>query len=131
MATKRKVSITHGTCTLLAYKELTIGQSLDTGDAVLILDTKTRQSYEVLRLRDDKERVVGFRLKKMMWYIVDTKTYDIYVCSYAWRCDCPDAEYHGHECKHARALRAALKSCGELPNDNPQPQRYEEVFDDP
>lgn len=46
----------------------------------------------------------GFRLVKS-----DGTAYDIDAES--WQCDCPDATYRGRECKHAKALRAALAVC--------------------
>jgi hypothetical protein len=48
----------------------------------------------------------GYRLVKS-----DSTIYD--VNGEKWQCDCPDATYRGRECKHAKALRAALSAAGQ------------------
>jgi hypothetical protein len=52
-------------------------------------------------------QLVGYRLEKL-----DGQTYDIDAASEPWQCDCPDAVYRERECKHVKALRAALKAAG-------------------
>ena len=42
----------------------------------------------------------------------DGTNYDIDVTGSDWICDCPDASYRQRECKHAKALRAALVKIG-------------------
>jgi hypothetical protein len=48
-------------------------------------------------------RVIAYRLEKL-----DGATYDIDATGPQWTCDCPDATYRQRECKHLRAVRAAL-----------------------
>jgi hypothetical protein len=60
-------------------------------------------SYTVTVLRGPSG-VVGYRLGKD-----DGKTYDIDATGETWKCDCPDATYRERECKHVKALRAALR----------------------
>jgi hypothetical protein len=65
--------------------------------------------YEVLPLYDG-EALVGHRLLK-----ADGTMYDIETACEPWRCDCPDATFHPERpggCKHALALRAALRAAG-------------------
>jgi hypothetical protein len=58
--------------------------------------------YTVTILRSPSG-VNGYRLGKE-----DGKTYDIDAFAETWKCDCPDATYRERECKHVKALRAAL-----------------------
>jgi hypothetical protein len=48
-------------------------------------------------------QLTGYRLEKL-----DGPTYDLDATAEPWRCDCPDATYRNRECKHVKALRAAL-----------------------
>ncbi|HKI36596.1 MAG TPA: SWIM zinc finger family protein [Gemmataceae bacterium] len=48
----------------------------------------------------------GYRLVKP-----DGTAYD--VNGQTWECDCPDATYRGRQCKHSKALRAALRAAGQ------------------
>src|SRR5690349_14876320 len=57
-------------------------------------------AYEVLPLYDGTA-LVGYRLLK-----ADGRMYDL--PADLSRCDCPDATYRERECKHVKALRAAL-----------------------
>jgi hypothetical protein len=67
----------------------------------------------VQRLSDPDGETVGFRMMKLTAFIVDRKLYDIDVCcGKDWLCDCPDAQFQNRECKHVRALRAALAKNG-------------------
>jgi hypothetical protein len=76
----------------------------------------------VQRLSDPDGETVGFRLMRLTDYIVDRKVYDIDVCcGKDWLCDCPDAQFQNRECKHVRALRAALASNG-ITLNAPKPQ---------
>jgi hypothetical protein len=50
-------------------------------------------------------RPPAYRLEKL-----DGPTYDIDATAPEWRCDCPDATYRNRECKHVKALRAALSA---------------------
>ncbi len=117
-ATKSRKSVkpareTHGTCYLKATGNLTLEQALDSGDALLTVHTDRCTNYTVLRLSDPDGETVGYRLMKLTDYIIDRVVYDIDVCcGKDWLCDCPDATYQQRECKHVRALRAALASNG-------------------
>ncbi len=126
----------HGTCRLIPTGNLSLADALESGDAMLAIYPERGEAanYTVQRLADADGRTVGFRLTRLAWYIVDRKLYDIDVTpGFGWRCDCPDAQYRSHECKHVRSLRAALAQAG---IDVPQPQRQEPAadpmeFDDP
>jgi hypothetical protein len=48
-------------------------------------------------------RTAGYQLEKL-----GGPVYDIDATAPEWRCDCPDAIYRERECKHVRAVRAAL-----------------------
>ena len=61
--------------------------------------------YFVTVHRDRDGRALGYRLERR-----DGTAYDIDATGPDWQCDCPDATYRQRECKHARALRAALAS---------------------
>jgi hypothetical protein len=52
-------------------------------------------------------KVVGFGLAKD-----DDEIYSIGITRYGWECDCPDANWNNRECKHAKAVRAALSRLG-------------------
>jgi hypothetical protein len=49
--------------------------------------------------------LTGYRLEKLGGAV-----YDIDAAGAQWQCDCPDAVYRERECKHVKALRAALKA---------------------
>ncbi len=107
--TAKSARETHGTCYLKATGKLTLEQALNSGDALLTVHTERATNYLVQRLTDPDGETVGFRLMKLADYIVDRKLYDIDITpGYGWQCDCPDAQFRNHECKHVRALRAAL-----------------------
>jgi len=53
------------------------------------------------------ERIVGFGLAKD-----DDEIYSIALTQFGWECSCPDANWNNRDCKHARALRAALAAVG-------------------
>ncbi len=55
----------------------------------------------VVSVLTDGNKTVGYRLEKP-----DGKSYEIDAQS--WECSCPDATFRERECKHAKALRAAL-----------------------
>jgi hypothetical protein len=105
---------THGTCYLKATGTLTLTQALESGDALLTLHTDSGvTNYTVMRLSDPDGETIGYRLMKLTQFIVDRKVYDIDITpGYCWQCDCPDALYQNRECKHVRALRAALTQNG-------------------
>ncbi|SRR5579883_824338 len=104
---------THGKCFLKACGNLTLQQALDAGEALLTIHAERCTNYVVQRLSDPDGETVGFRMLKLTEYIVDRKLYDIDVCcGKDWLCDCPDAQFQSRECKHVRALRAALASNG-------------------
>jgi hypothetical protein len=132
----RSTTLTHGTCRLIPACALPLPQAIDAGEAMLTLYPTNGKpaSYLVQRLADPDGGTVGFRLTRLAAYIVDRKVYDIDVTpGYGWQCDCPDAQYHGHACKHVRALRAALAHAGLVAAP---PQRQGPVppvcaFDDP
>ena len=65
------------------------------------------QQYVVETLLDSNINHAGYRLTKD-----DQTTYDIDTTGKDWLCSCPDATYRERECKHAKALRAALKAIG-------------------
>ncbi len=117
-ATKSRKSVkpareAHGKCFLKATGNLTLEQALDSGNALLTVHTERCTNYLVQRLTDPDGETVGFRLMKLTDYIIDRKLYDIDVCcGKDWLCDCPDAQFQNRECKHVRALRAALTSNG-------------------
>jgi hypothetical protein len=59
-------------------------------------------AYTVTALTNEQTgQIEGYRLVKQ-----DGTTYD--VDAHWWTCDCPDAVYRNRECKHVKALRAAL-----------------------
>jgi hypothetical protein len=130
MATKSRKSVkpaheTHGICYLKATGKLNLEQALDSGDALLTVHTDRCSNYLVQRLTDPDGETVGFRMMKLTDYIVDRKLYDIDITlGRDWLCDCPDAQFRNHECKHVRALRAALASNGIVIR---APQRQESV----
>jgi hypothetical protein len=102
---------THGTCYLIATGNRTLEQALDSGDALLTVHTDRCTNYLVQRLIDSDGETVDYRLMKLTDYIVDRNVYDIDVTlGKDWLCDCPDAQFRNHECKHVRALREALAS---------------------
>src|SRR5262249_46215949 len=47
--------------------------------------------------------------------IIDGKIYHVHepATGQPFMCDCPDCTYRQRECKHAKALRAALKAIGQ------------------
>ncbi len=53
------------------------------------------------------ERIVGLGLAKD-----DDEIYSIAITRYGWECSCPDSGYRNRECKHVRAVRAALVNIG-------------------
>ncbi len=113
--TRKPALEAHGTCYLKATGNLALEQALDSGNALLTVHTERCTNYLVQRLTDPDGETVGFRLMKLTDYIVDRKVYDIDVNpGYGWQCDCPDALYQNRECKHVRALRAALASNGNM-----------------
>jgi hypothetical protein len=61
--------------------------------------------YFVTVHRNEAGQAQGYRLEKP-----DGTAYDIDTTGRDWLCDCPDATYRQRECKHAKALRAALAS---------------------
>jgi hypothetical protein len=128
--TRKQARETHGSCRIIPACNLPLPQALDAGEALLTIapERGAPTNYTVQRLADDDGRALGFRLTRLTDYIVDRKVYDIDVCQgFGWTCDCPDAQFRSRECKHVRALRAALAKCGQLP---PAPQRQQPVLDD-
>jgi hypothetical protein len=103
---------THGKCFLKASLGRTLEQSLIEGIALLTIHTERCTNYTVQRLADPDGETVGFRLIKLTDFIVDRQIYDIELAGKELRCDCPDATFENRECKHARALRAALAGNG-------------------
>ena len=101
-----------GTCYLKATGNRTLEQALDSGDALLTIHTERCTNYTVQRLTDPDGETVGFRLIKLTDYIVDRQIYDLELAGKELRCDCPDATFQSRECKHAKALRAALAGNG-------------------
>ena len=94
---KPKTRRASGTCRWV----LPIGE---VGTGVLAING---QSYTVTVHRDGG-RVLGYRLEKL-----DGRAYDIDASAGEhWACDCPDATYRGRECKHVKALQAALRAAG-------------------
>jgi hypothetical protein len=134
--TRKPARVTHGTCRLAATGNLTLAAALDSGDALLTLTPENGKptNYTVQRLADGDGRTVGFRVTRLTQFIVDRKVYDIDVTpGYGWQCDCPDAEFQSRECKHVRALRAALATNG-ITIAAPQRQQVNHSpieFDDP
>jgi hypothetical protein len=59
------------------------------------------QEYDVGAHLDQAGRVTGYRLVKD-----DDEGYDVSAAD--WTCTCADSTYRQRECKHARAMRAAL-----------------------
>lgn len=56
----------------------------------------------------DGERIVGFGLAKD-----DDEVYAIDAGQwYGWTCDCGDCQFRNRECKHIKAVRAALAAAG-------------------
>lgn len=105
---------THGECRLDPACSLSLADAIDAGEAMLVLwpEHGESSSYTVQRLHDNGI-TLGFRLMKLTHYIIDRKVYDIDVTQpHGWQCDCPDAQYRNRECKHIRALRAALAAKG-------------------
>ena len=124
---------THGTCYLKATGNLTLAQALDSGDALLTIHSDRCTNYLVQRLTDPDGETVGYRMMKLTDYIIDRKVYDIDIApGYGWQCDCPDALYQNRECKHVRALRAALAKSGitVAAPKRPQPARESIVLED-
>jgi hypothetical protein len=110
--TRKPARVTSGTCSIKATGNRTLEQALESGDALLTLHTHTCTNYTVQRLSDPDGDTVGYRLMKLTDYIVDQQCYDLEVTGYGLVCDCPDATFQQRECKHARALRAALVKNG-------------------
>lgn len=75
----------------------------------------------------DGERIVGFGLAKD-----DDEVYAIDASqSYGWTCDCGDCQFRARECKHIKAVRAALASAGiTIPAVRPAAPQSND-FDDP
>lgn len=64
--------------------------------------------YDLGAFLDNDGTIHGFGLAKD-----DDEVYAIDVTpGYGWQCDCPDAQFRGRECKHCKAVRAALKQVG-------------------
>jgi hypothetical protein len=121
LKTRKPARVAHGTCYLKATGDRTLAQALDSGDALLTIHAERCTNYTVQRLRDPEGETLGFRLMKLADYIVDRKVYDVDVTlGKDWLCDCPDATFQNRECKHARALRAALAHNGLLISDGEQ-----------
>jgi hypothetical protein len=93
----RKAKPVSGTCKWV----LPIGE---VGTGVLSINGV---SYTTTVLKD-QDRVTGYRLQKF-----DGMVYDIDASREQWGCDCPDATYRERECKHVKALRAALAVAGQ------------------
>jgi hypothetical protein len=69
----------------------------------------TEYDFEAIR---EGEKIVGFGLVKD-----DDEIYDIEITRYGWQCNCPDACWSDRECKHVKAIRAALAHLGiNVPN---------------
>jgi hypothetical protein len=85
-----------GTCRWI----LPIGE---TGTGVLEINGT---AYEVTVFKEEGG-VAGYRLQKF-----NGPAYDIDARLDQWTCDCPDATYRERECKHVKALRAALAVAG-------------------
>ena len=126
---------THGTRYLKATGKLMLEQALDSGNSLLSVHTERSTNYVVQRLSDPDGETVGFRMMKLTDFIVDRKVHDIDVCcGKDWLCDCPDAQFQSRECKHVRALRAALASNGitvSTPKLQPALQSADMEFDNP
>ena len=89
-----------------------LAAALEAGDALLTVHNGNCTNYTVRRLTDQDGETIGYQLTKLTDYIVDRKVYDIEVTGNGMRCNCPDATFKRHECKHVRALRAALTRHG-------------------
>jgi hypothetical protein len=78
------------------------------------------EEYDVAFFTDNDGAIVGVGLAKDddTVYAIDT------TAGFGWVCDCPDATFNSRECKHCKAVRAALTKSGQLP---PAPQRQEPV----
>jgi hypothetical protein len=74
--------------------------------------------YDLGAFADNDGVVVGYGLAKD-----DDEIHSIDVTAgFGWVCDCGDCQYRNRECKHIRAVRAALAQSGQLP---PAPQRQQ------
>jgi hypothetical protein len=92
----RKAKPVSGTCKWV----LPIGE---TGTGVLAINGT---DYTVTSLQN-QDRVTGYRLQKLSGTV-----YDIDASREQWGCDCPDATYRERQCKHVKALQAALAVAG-------------------
>lgn len=84
--------------------------------------------YDIQPTLDADNNVIGFGLAKD-----DDTVYQIGVSPYGWNCDCKDAQFRNRECKHVRAIKAALKAIGlEVTPPKPEPRvALVTEFDDP
>ena len=84
------------------------------------------KEYDLASRTDEDGNLVGYGLATD-----DDTIYDIDARGKYWQCDCPDATYQNRECKHCKAVRAAMQKVEPANKPEPQPNRYEVVFDDP
>lgn len=63
-------------------------------------------TYDLLPVLSQGGRIIGYNLHK--WDEAGT-VYHVDTDFPRWECSCPDAKYRRRECKHAKALRAALE----------------------
>ena len=90
-----------GTCTWLK-------PALNGNPQLEITVNGTSHIYEIVRSEEG-----GFKLLRADFANADVICYNVRcVGRNVWTCDCPDSVYrrHGQNCKHARALCAALRS---------------------
>lgn len=89
-----------GTCTWLK-------PALNGNPQLEITVDATSHIYEIVRSEQG-----GFKMLRADPAKADVIVYNVKcVARNVWTCNCPDAEYrrHGQNCKHARALPAALR----------------------
>lgn len=78
--------------------------------------------YDLDAFTDAAGRIIGYGLAKDD---DDIHAIDV-VASTGWTCDCPDCQFRNRECKHIKALRAALAEAGlgaDVPVTPPAPSR--------
>ncbi len=115
-ATRRKENVKPVSGTVRWLRPLIIGKQLGRISITNVNGLETE--YDIDAFTDSDGAIQGFGLAKD-----DDEIRAIDVTGwYGWTCDCPDYQYRNRECKHCKAVRAALAQAG---ISVPQPKRQE------
>jgi hypothetical protein len=97
------------TGTVRWLKPLIVGKTL--GRLSITNANGKTEEYDIHAFIDGDGVVQGYGLAKD-----DDEIHSIDVTAgFGWTCDCPDHQFRNRECKHIKAVRAALAKCGQMP----------------